>query len=92
MACLQENECRFTQATYTPFYIPEVVDTVGWLGLGPGADQILAGTYEAPYNLEAHAKQFIPYLHTPPSILAAPPISTVITTADWTQAWQHTKE
>ena len=92
IACLQENERRFTQATDTPFYQPTVVDTVGWLGLGPGADHILAGTYEAPHDLDAQAQQFIPYLHTPPSILNAPPTSTVITTEEWIQAWQHTKE
>ena len=47
-SCLEENEKRFTQANKTTMLVSPMVDTIGLLGTGEAAEQILEGDFTAP--------------------------------------------
>jgi hypothetical protein len=48
--CIWENKRRFRQTEGTPFMQEPLRTSVGYLGIGPGAQDILNGTFRYPAN------------------------------------------
>lgn len=71
---LPENKQRFYQASNTPFVQPPLLDLVSPLGIGPGAESILAGTFEPPEGTDPYACKLIEMLAVPSAIRDAHPV------------------
>jgi len=63
VACLQENQARFNQASDTPFLQELLYSLVGNYGEGPGSSSILDGTFDIP-GISAELKDILKALHT----------------------------
>jgi hypothetical protein len=48
--CIWENKRRFRQTEGTPFMQEPLQTSVRYLGIGPGAQDILNGTFQCPAN------------------------------------------
>ena len=70
-ACLAENERQFRQASDTPFMQPPLVGLVGPLGMGPAADSILRGDFDAPPGIDPYALKLIQHLKRPDNVTKA---------------------
>ena len=89
-ACLDEDERRFNQARDTPFLQEPLFSAVGPLGVGPGADAILNGTFEIPPGTDPYAAKLIPFLAKPASVTE--PISTDLSLEEHQQSWLRSRE
>ena len=88
-ACIEENRRRFTQCTDTPFFTTSLYQEVGPLGIGPAAEQILAGTYQPPKDIDEHTKTFLAGLKARvPKNAWQPSISTT----DYQNGWKKIRE
>jgi len=63
VACLQENQAQFNQASDTPFLQEPLYSLVGNYGEGPGLSLILDGTFNIP-GISAKLKDTLKALHT----------------------------
>jgi hypothetical protein len=61
-AALEEYERRPHQTTESPLMRPPLVNDVQFLGVGPHAEAILAGTCECPEGTDQHARQYLAHL------------------------------
>jgi hypothetical protein len=58
-ACMQEGIRRFSQTKNTPLMHVDFVARVGYTAELAGADEILAGTFDPPSNLDPYAVKFL---------------------------------
>ena len=92
-ACLAENERQFRQASDTPFMQPPLLGLVGPLGMGPAADSILRGDFDAPPGIDPYALKLIQHLKRPDNVTKASTqvdISLLIT--NHINGWKRAKE
>lgn len=52
LAILESNKTKFTQSSYTPFYLPPLKDDFGIKGLTAAAQASLAGLYESNFDFD----------------------------------------
>lgn len=90
--CLAENFRRFSQTSSTPPMTAPLVDDLTYLGIGPQADSILRGEYQAPEGTDPFAVKLLKHLKMDPAINAAPPVPIAIPTAIWQQGWRKANE
>jgi hypothetical protein len=89
-ACMDEGTRRFSQTQSTPLMQPEIISRVGYHAELPGADEILAGTFQTPSDLDPYAAEFITQMKMDP-IVKDHQLSKAITTQSYQESWQHMK-
>ena len=96
LACLEENKRRFWQASHTPFLQSPLLEKVGPLGLGPGADEILAtGTLTLEPGdppLDEDTVKYIQQLKRPDHVVDLPLEEAQITKDKNARSWKAAKE
>jgi hypothetical protein len=91
-ACAVSNYKWQTQSALTPFLCKPLVSQIGYLAEKDSFNQILAGTFHIPQNVDQFTREFILALEMPASIRQAPPLDMCVTLNDHTWAWQRQSE
>jgi hypothetical protein len=89
--CIWYANQQFRQTEDTPFMLPPLVDQFGYLGVGPQAKAVLAGTYTSPSPIDPYAARLLQGLQTIPGCKDKP-LRTGIQTSDFVQGWSKAKE
>ena len=96
-ASLNEYEKRLNLTVQSPPMTSPLLDDLGYLGVGPGSQSILDGTYCPPSGVDPYAVDWLSQLHwacpsrdrtTPPSIFRPCGIST----KEHITSWRYAKE
>src|SRR5688572_22263394 len=77
LACMQENEARFSQAEDIPFMQDPLLTNVGHLAKGPATQDILHGAYTPNPKVDYFAQLFVAELKMLENIRCEP------LTSDW---------
>ncbi|CAB9513818.1 expressed unknown protein [Seminavis robusta] len=89
-ASIDEATARFTRATdISPFMTDPLLSEVGPMAELPGADEILAGTFECPPETDQYTQLLIQHLATPPEVMAAGDIPLDIPLKEHQRAWKQ---
>jgi hypothetical protein len=88
--CIWENKRRFRQTEGTPFMQEPLRTSVGYLGIGPGAQDIINGTFQCPANTP-HAARLIQGLKRIDGTHEKP-IHAGMPTEEYCQGWKRAKE
>jgi hypothetical protein len=67
-ACAVSKYKRQTQSASTPFLCEPLVSEIGYLAEKDASNQILAGTFHVPQNVDQYTREFILALEIPASI------------------------
>ena len=91
VATLVENEHRFTQSLGTPLTVSPMVEELGLLGTGKGADEIFQGEYIPPEGTDRQMHSIFSHLKCPDSmkITRQPPL---IMCELYRQGWRKVEE
>jgi hypothetical protein len=91
-ACAVSNYKRQTQSASTPFLCEPLVSQLGYLAEKDASNQILAGTFHVPQNVDQYTREFILALEMPASIRQASPLDMTVTLNDHVWAWRCQSE
>jgi hypothetical protein len=91
-ACAVSNYKRQTQSALTPFLCEPLVSQLGYLAGKVASNQILAGTFQVPQNVDQYTREFALALEMPASIRQAPPLDMSVTLNDHVWAWRRQLE
>jgi hypothetical protein len=91
-ACAVSNYKRQTQSASTPFLCQPLVSQIGYLAEKDASNQILAGTFQVPQNIDQYTREFILALEMPASIRQAPTLDMSVTVDDHIWAWRRQSE
>jgi hypothetical protein len=91
-ACAVSNYKRQTQSASTPFLCEPLVSQLGYLAEKDASNQILAGTFHVPQNVDQYTREFILALEMPASIQQASPLDMSVTLNDHVWAWRRQSE
>ena len=91
-ACLIENNRRFRQSGGTPFTRPPLLDLLGPMADTPAAEEILAGTFETPADVDPCAARLIDNLKMPESVGQGAPCNVELDVDDFHKGWNQAKE
>jgi hypothetical protein len=89
--CIWENKRRFRQTEGTPFMQEPLRTRVRYLGIGPGAQDILNGTFQCPANTPPYAARRIQGLKRIDGTHEEP-IHAGTPTEEFCQGWKRAKE
>jgi hypothetical protein len=81
-ACAVSNYKGQTQSALTPFLCKPLVSQIGYLTEKEASNQILAGTFNVPPNVDQYTRDFILALEMPASIRQAPQLDMSVTLND----------
>jgi hypothetical protein len=92
LACLEENETRFSQSEKTPPMLPLTIDELGILGDTDAIEEILAGNYVSPQGTDKYMAELLEQMRMPKAILECVQeeglISTTITEVENQSGWK----
>jgi hypothetical protein len=91
-ACAVSNYKLQTQSALTPFLCKPLVSQLGYLAENDASNQILAGTFHVPQNVDQYIREFILALEMPASIRQAPQLDMSATLNDHVWAWRRKSE
>ena len=89
-ACMDEGTRRFSQTQSTPLMRTDLTSRIRYHAELPGADEILAGTFIPPPDLDQYAVQFLAQMKMNP-IVQDHQLSKAIPTQAYQESWQHMK-
>jgi hypothetical protein len=87
-AGVRENELRMTRALRCCFSKSPLFDDFGSIANTEAADQVLAGTYEAPPNIDPFAKLLLNEMRLPAHVIPLTTEELEWTPADLEKAWK----
>jgi hypothetical protein len=91
-ACITENNRRFRQTEDTPPMARSLTDQIGFSAEKPGADEVLAGTFDYSNISHAGMCKVLEYLHTPACVSREGLIDSTLSVHDHIQGWKKQKE
>jgi hypothetical protein len=92
LACITENERRFSQTEGTPPMADDIISEIGILAEKEGADQILAGTFVAPLGCDPYLKELIDEMRMEEKTRKAGPIPATLSLEEHQNGWKKQKE
>jgi hypothetical protein len=92
LACIQENDSRFSQSENTPPMTEPLLSDLGMLADTEQAQKILEGTYECPPGTDKYAALLINELRMPDNVVGNPVPTTEITPDLNRDGWNKQRE
>ena len=91
-AIIAENQSKYSQCLGTPPMQPPFTNLFGYTGDTPAADQVLAGTFQAPPDMDPALQTFLQHCKAHPAPEGLTPCPNHVTTEDNRLAWKKAKE
>ena len=89
--CETENEGRFSRSHPTAFMMEPLLSALGVMAEKEAAEQVLAGTYDIPDELDRYTKLLLQAMKRPAHVPVIPPESLHLTNKAFAKAWKKQK-